>query len=139
MITFFDERDAALFSELKECGLLVPSTAERIHAALGRPESASLDRFLLAGSALVDENAWLCWLIRRHGCSRFGPVRRREDSALPAEVDPLEPNLPYRTTAAAEYMIAVLRPDLREETLRRLKRPRALWAAATLGELNGLR
>lgn len=141
MTPLADKEDAALLAELRECGLVTPATVERISAELGRPESIALDRFLLAGRAWIDGHAWLAWLIRRRGCSRFGPVAANEVVFAAAGSRDLsaEPNLPYRMTADGRTMFAVLRPDRRAATARRVAPGSALWAAATLDELHALR
>jgi hypothetical protein len=51
----------------------------------------------------------------------------------------LDSNLPYRSTAQGRWLIAVLRPDRREESSRRLRGRELLWGAATLAELHELR
>ena len=140
MTPFSDPEDAALVSELRECGLLTPSAAERIDAALGRAEAMTLNRFLLGGRDILDAQAWISWLVRRQDCFRFGPVHWHEHCVGRAPPDlSLEPNLPYRFSADGRPLVAVLRPDRRTATLRRLGAPVALWAAATLGELADLR
>jgi hypothetical protein len=134
------EADGGLLADLKDAGILDPGTMERIHESMGRPESGTLSDFLLAGAELIPENPWLYWLIRRHGCHRFGRV------AWPAEKDTLggvpssgPPNLPYRCTAEGAWMVAVLRPDQLAVTASLLAPRRLLWAAGTLLELRNLR
>ena len=132
--------DHELLAELKEAGILAPDTIERIDASLGRPEAGALDDFLLAGAGVISEKDWLGWLIRRHGCHRFGLVSW-DDEALrwrPAgEIAGC--NLPYRAAADGRPMVAVLRPDQLPATAAVLQGARPLWAAASLEEIRALR
>ena len=134
------DNDDSLLAELKDAEVLDPGSIERIHEAMGRPESGSLTEFLLAGADVIPENPWLTWLIRRHGCHRFGRVSWRQGEAewsvAPAAMGP---NLPYRRTPEGVLLVAVLRPDLLADTAKRLSPHRLLWAAGTLPELRGLR
>jgi hypothetical protein len=132
--------DGELLAELKDAGVLTPAVIDRIHQAMGRPESGGLNDFLLAGAELVPDGPWLSWLIRRHGCHRFGRVFRHEE-APPwiGESPPQDGNLPYRQASAGTLLVAVLRPDLRAGTSRRLAPARLHWAAGTLPELRKLR
>jgi hypothetical protein len=134
------EADSGLLGDLKDAGLLDPGTLERIHESMGRPESGSLTDFLLAGAEFVPEKPWLCWLVRRHGCHRFGRVVwHGEDVGWGADTVPADANLPYRPTPEGNLLVAVLRPDLLAATAGRLAPRRPLWAAGTLLELRELR
>jgi hypothetical protein len=132
--------EESLFADLRDAGVVTPDTINRIDEAMGRPEGTTLDEFLLAGADHIAEADWLYWLIRRHGCHRFGRVRR--DPASPRifpDTPSAELNLPYRTCADGSLLVAVLRPDLREATRERLEGRRLHWAAATLREVRDLR
>jgi hypothetical protein len=134
------DNDDSLLAELKDAEVLDPGSIERIHEAMGRPESGSLTEFLLAGADIIPGNPWLTWLIRRHGCHRFGRVSWRQGEAgwgiAPAAMGP---NLPYRRTTEGVFLVAVLRPDLLAATAKRLSPHRLLRAAGTLSELRDLR
>lgn len=133
------EIDGALAAELRDAGLLAPDIDERIERALGRPEVGTLDDYLLAGADCVPEGPWLAWLIRRHGCHRFGRVGWSEQAgALAADGPPPGGNLPYRRCPGGALLVAVLRPDRRQETVRAHPAGPLLWAAATLRELRAL-
>jgi hypothetical protein len=132
--------DAELLAELREVGLLTPENIERIDLRMGRPESGRLDDFLLAGAEDIPAADWIAWLIRRHGCHRFGPVRWNESCRRAPELDPGDsPNLPYGICRDGGLLVAVLRPDLRDALEKRRLAPRLLWAAATLKESTDLR
>jgi len=144
MIVFEDVRDRELLAELKEVGLVTPITLEAICEQLGSRDEVGLSEFLLAGADLIDVPEWLTWMIRHHGCYRFGPVRLAaslgpegwQDEG-PGEFHRIlhSPNLPYArlpvpAVGRAASLIGVLRPDY----------PIAgLPAAATLPELRELR
>ena len=130
--------DGELMAELRDAGLLAPDVIDRIDAILGRPETGTLNDFLLAGAELVPEKPWLTWLIRRHGCHRFGRVLWPETGAAWTRVElPAAGNLPYRECDDRSLLVAVLRPDLLEET--RLSWPGPQFpAAATLVEIRAL-
>src|ERR1019366_4079099 len=114
--------DGPFFAELRESGILAPDVIDRINESMGRPESGTLNDFLLAGADLIPEKPWLSWLIRRHGCHRFGRVVWHEEALGWAhEGLPPEGNLPFRQNAPGRLLVAVLRPDCREATSRRLK------------------
>ncbi len=140
MMHFIDrDADGALAGELREAGLLAPHLIDRIDAALGRPETGTLDAFLLAGAACIPERAWLSWLIRRHGCHRFGRVAWSDDVAeIARDGFPPEGNLPFRRCADGTLLTALFRPDRREATARRFTSFRLAWAAATLEEVREL-
>ncbi len=145
MIVFEEARDRELLAELKEAGLVTPITLEAICGRLGTREDPGLSEFLLAGFDLIGEADWLTWMIRRHGCYRFGPVQLAADFGSErwqaavggGELPPLpqHPNLPYAllpvpASGRPACLVAVLRPD----------HPVAgLPAAATLKELRELR
>jgi hypothetical protein len=132
--------DGEWMAELKDAGLLAPDGIDRIFKLMGRPEIGTLNEFLLAGADHVPENAWLSWLIRHHGCHRYGKaVWRGEAISWEQNGLPPEGNLPYRQCADNNALIvAVLRPDLLHATGERLK-PRAWYrAAATLREMRDL-
>jgi hypothetical protein len=137
-------RDAAAdgewMAELKDAGLLAPDQIDRIDALMGRPETGTLNEFLLAGAELVAEKAWLSWLIRRHGCHRYGQAVVRDPvSAWPAhDPVPADGNLPFRQCEDRTLLVAVLRPDFLPATGARL--PAQSWhpAAATLREVRDL-
>jgi hypothetical protein len=139
MMHFIDRTvDGELMAELRDVGLLDPALIERIDMALDRPETGTLTEFLLGGADFVAENAWLFWLIRRHGCQRFGPVGwRPEAEPWAREGPPADGNLPYRTCPDAGCLVAVLRPDLLAATARRWPGP-LHRAAATLREMRAL-
>jgi hypothetical protein len=125
-------------AELKDAGLLAPDVIDRIDAILGRPETGTLNEFLLAGAGVIPERPWLTWLIRRHGCHRFGRVAWQGEGAPWAQSEPTEPgNLPYRECDDRSLLVAVLRPDLLGETERRWPGPQHR-AAATLAEIRAL-
>ena len=132
--------DESLFADLRDAGVVTPDAINRIDEAMGRPEGATLDEFLLAGADHIPEADWLYWLIRRHGCHRFGRVRW-DPASLRVIPDPApaDPNLPYRMCREGSLLVAVLRPDLRDATRERLPDRRLLWAAATLREIRTLR
>jgi hypothetical protein len=132
-------RDGCLLAELKEWGLLTPDRMERIDLKLGRPEIGTLNQFLLAGAGIIPEGDWLSWLIRHHGCHRFGRVAWTEETAALAPRGPgPEGNLPYRRGPLGTPMVAILRPDRWEETAGRYGAAGAQRAAATLAELREL-
>jgi hypothetical protein len=132
--------DEILASELREAGILTPDVVERIDATLGRPEHCLLDDFLLSGAGFIRTNEWLSWLIRRHGCHRFGRVVRPVDGSAWTGIGmPADGNIPYRLCADGRLLVAVLRPDKLQATFERLKDSRPLWAAATLREIGDLR
>ena len=134
------EGDDGLLAELKDAGVLDPGSIERIHEAMGRPESGSLTDFLLAGSDVIPEGPWLTWLIRRYGCHRFGRVAWRPGEAeCGVALGAIGPNLPYRWATHGTLMVAVLRPDQLAVTASLLAPRRLLWAAGTLLELRNLR
>jgi hypothetical protein len=141
MMHFLEPRaDADLLAELRDAGLLTPETIERIDVRMGRPESGRLDDFLLAGAGDIPAPDWIAWLIRRHGCHRFGPVRWNEALGRGPQIEPVDsPNLPYGMSRDGGLLVAVLRPDLRSALERRRLAPRLLWAAATLRECADLR
>jgi hypothetical protein len=134
------EEDGVLLGDLKDAGVLDPGTIERIHEAMGRPESGSLTEFFLAGAEFIPEKPWLYWLIRRHSCHRFGRVTwLAEDEAWAGDPVPKDANLPYRQTPEGALLIAVLRPDFLAATAKRLAPRTLLWAAGTPVELRDLR
>ncbi len=139
MIHFVDRAaDGELMAELRDTGVLAPDAIDRIFSSMGRPEKCSLSEFLLAGSDVVPEKAWLEWLIRRHGCHRFGRVGWHPEAAAWAwSGPPPEGNYPYRECADKRLLVAVLRPDLLEATVQRWHAP-LHRAAATLAELRAL-
>jgi hypothetical protein len=130
--------DGELMAELRDAGLLAPDVIDCIDAILGRPETGTLNEFLLAGAELVPEKPWLTWLIRRHGCHRFGRVAWPEQGAAWTRLElPEAGNLPYRECDDGSLLVAVLRPDLLEAT--RLSWPAPQHrAAATLAEMRAL-
>jgi len=144
MINFAAAIDRELLAELKEASLVTPIVLEAIHGRLDDEEHTDLNEFLLAGADLIDEREWLIWMIRRHGCYRFGPVRLAVDAGgerwvqaglADAERIREAANLPYAVLPVPKAgqpacMVAVLRPDLPVSGLR---------AAATLRELRQLR
>ena len=125
-------RDNLLLAELRELGLVTPDVIERIDSALDRPESGTLNGFLLAGADLISEPAWLSWLIRHHGCHRFSRVAWTPSAP---EGPGAEGNLPYSRRKDGDLLVAVLRPDRWEETSQRLAPARLQRAAATLAEI----
>jgi hypothetical protein len=144
MIVFEETRDRELLAELKEAGLVTPITLEAICARLASWEDPGLSEFLLAGAELIDEANWLTWMIRRHGCYRFGPVKLAADfgserwqAVASGELPPVShhPNLPYAllpvpASGRPACLVAVLRPDYPVS---------GLPAAATLTEIRELR
>jgi hypothetical protein len=130
--------DGELMAELRDVGLLAPDTMERINALMGHPETGTLSAFLLAGADLIPEKPWLTWLIRHHGCHRFGRVLWPGGSPIWAQGDlPEEGNLPYRECEDHRLLVAVLRPDFLAATARRW--PETIHrAAATLAEIRAL-
>jgi hypothetical protein len=141
MMHFIDQaRDPAWLSELRESGLVTPDVTERIDAAMGRPESGTLNDFLLAGAEFIPEEPWLSWLIRRHGCHRYSRAVHRDEGTAWKEAGPSpEGNLPFRRGEGSVLLVALLRPDRREETIARHPGATILWAAATLREMRTLR
>jgi hypothetical protein len=138
---FLDPKtDGEFMAELRDASLLPPDILERIDAAMGRPETGTLDELLLAGADAISEPDWIAWLIRRHGCHRFGPVIRAAavGARVHGEVAGLS-NLPYEVSADGGLLMATLRPDRRAEAAERFRAPRLLWAAATLRESRSLR
>lgn len=139
MMHFIDAApDGALLAELKDAGVLTPDVIDRTHGEMGRPETGTLSDFLLSGAGCIPEKPWLYWLIRRHGCHRFGRAVLHGDAvdvAGAAEDD----NLPYRLCSDGSLLVAVLRPDLLEPTVRRLSPRPVHRAAAALSELRDLR
>jgi hypothetical protein len=137
MMHFRDPRaDAGMLAELKEEGILTPDVIARTDAAMGHPESGTLNDFLLAAAVLIPEETWLAWLIRRHGCHRFGRVAWRDEAApwaIPGA--PPDGNLPWRRCADGAILVAVLRPDLLAAARSRLAPCRVHSAAATLNEM----
>ncbi len=130
--------DGELMAELRDAGLLAPDVIERIDALMGRPETGTLNDFLLAGAEIIPEKPWLTWLIRRYGCHRLGRVAWQGESAPWAQGDlPEEGNLPYRECDDRSLLVAVLRPDLLEATMKRWPVP-LHRGAATLGEMRAL-
>jgi hypothetical protein len=148
MIHFIDSaRDGELLAELKDESVLAPDVIARIDESMGRPESGTLNDFLLAGADLIPEKAWLSWLIRRHGCHRFGHVAWLDEAAAWAGGGvPPEGNLPVRRCVDGGILLAVLRPDRLPATVRWLiptvpgqAASRLHLAAATLREMRKLR
>ena len=132
--------DGVFFGELREAGILTPEIIDRIDALMGRPETGTLNDFLLAGADLVPEKTWLTWLIRRHGCHRFGQVSMHEEiRAWATEGPPADCNLPYRRCGNGTILVALLRPDCADAALKRWLQSSLVWAAATLRELSDLR
>jgi hypothetical protein len=139
MMHFMERADGAWLAELREAGLLTPDLTERIDAAMGRPESGTLNDFLMAGADILSAEAWLSWLIRRYGCHRFGRAVWREEAASWAcSPAPADGNLPLRTCADGSLVVAVLRPDRREATAGRYPERKLHWAAASLREMRDL-
>ena len=140
MIHFLDpQADGELLAELKDEGVLTPDVIARTEASMGRPESGTLNAFLLAGADFIPERTWLAWLIRRHGCHRFGRVLWDDGAAAwAARGLPADGNLPYRTCPDGAVLVAILRPDLSAATGTRLKPARMHPAAATLAEIRAL-
>ena len=127
--------DGPLLAELKEAGILSPDVVPRIDAVLGPRECASLNQYLLAGAEFIAEAGWLAWLIRRHGCHRFGRVVWHPDAAPWVQGElPAHGNLPYRSAGDGGALVAVLRPDRMDSG----NPATAHWAAATLGEVAAL-
>jgi hypothetical protein len=141
MMHFVDAAaDGPWLAELREAGLLAPHLLERIDAALGRPETGTLDELLLAGADWIPERAWLAWMIRRHGCHRFGSPAWTGDLADLARGGlPAAGNLPYLRCPDGTLLTALFRPDRREATLRGFQPRRLAWAAATPAEVRELR
>jgi hypothetical protein len=132
--------DSPLYTELKECGLLPPDVVDRIETKLNRPESGTLDHYLLAGADAISEPDWLRWLVRHHGCHRFGPVAWRDDAAMWARPDiASEPNRPFRRSLDGNPVIAVMRPDRWARTAAGYAGYRPERAAATLAEIRELK
>jgi hypothetical protein len=130
--------DGELMAELRDAGLVAPDAIERIDALMGRPETGTLNEFLLAGAAVIPERPWLTWLIRRHGCHRFGRVAWPGEAGAWARAElPADGNLPYRECEDHSLLLAVLRPDLLAATGRRWP-GRLHRAAATLAEIRAL-
>jgi hypothetical protein len=139
MLHFPDAVDREWLAEIKDAGLLAPDAIERIHGLMGRPESAPLNDFLIAGAGVVAEGPWLSWLIRRHGCHRHGkPTGPLALPLAPSEGIPPDGNLAYRRGADSSILVAVLRPDLLPATAQRLA---GGWhrSAVTLREMGALR
>jgi len=131
--------DGELMAELRDAGVLAPDMIDRIEAAMGRPECGTLNDFLLAGADIIPAQPWLSWLIRRHGCHRFGRVAWHDEAGAWVRDGPsADGNLPFRRGAPDCALVAVLRPDCREATSRWVKVPRLHWAAGTLGEIRQL-
>jgi len=131
--------DNPLVAELKETGVLTPDVIERIDLAAGRPETGTLNEFLLAGAEFIPQRDWLSWLIRRHGCHRFGTVAWRAEAGGWARAEPgPEGNLPYGRGLDGNPIVAVLRPDRWRETAARFGQFSPHRAAATLGEIREL-
>jgi len=131
--------DGELFGELREAGILTPEVIDRIDALMERPETGTLNNFLLAGADLVPEKTWLTWLIRRHGCHRFGRVSLHDEMLGWRRDGPaLDGNLPYRRATDGSVFVAVLRPDLKEGAVKGWPMSRLMWAAASLRELSDL-
>jgi hypothetical protein len=107
---------------------------------MGRPESGTLNEFLLAGADFISENNWISWLIRRYGCHRFTrAVWRNECAAWARDSLPPDGNLPYRRCDDGAVLVAVLRPDRREVTAKRFGEQTTIhWSASTLRELRDL-
>ena len=141
MMHFVDAaRDSPLLAELRDEGVLAPDVVSRIDEALGRPETGTLCDFLLAGAPFIPETPWLSWLIRRHGCHRFGRALWCGDGEEWACGEaPPGSNLPYRSCADGSILVAVLRPDLMDATAARLGSRRLHRAAATPAEIRALR
>ncbi len=132
--------DGPCLAELREVGLLTPDIIEKIDSGMGRPETGVLNEFLLAGADFVSESAWLTWLIRRHGCHRFGRVQWNTETATWIKgADSTDGNLPYRRCADGALLVAVLRPDAMPATSQRWPHVHLHSAAATLRELRELR
>lgn len=133
-------RDGGFIAELRDAGILTPDAIERIDAAMGRPETGTLTDFLLAGADIVPERTWLTWLIRRHGCHRFGRVEWNREIAprIPNRMS-IGENLPYRACADGSLLVAVLRPDRLTEDIEQFAPQRCIKAAVTLREARELR
>jgi len=138
---FLDPKtDGEFMAELRDAGLLPPDVLECIDAVMGRPETGTLDELLLAGAEAISEPDWIAWLIRRHGCHRFGPVgwAAAAGARVHGEFAGIS-NLPYDVSADGGLLMATLRPDRRAETAEHFGATRLLWAAATLRESRALR
>jgi hypothetical protein len=132
--------DNEMLAELRDALVLSPDVIERIDSAMGRPESGTLNDFLLAGAEIVPERPWLFHLIRRHGCHRFGRVGWHGEAAPCSGGGwPDDGNAPYRRCADGSFLLAILRPDHLPATLGRMKPARLHRAAATLCEIRDLR
>jgi hypothetical protein len=132
-------RDGTLLTELKEFGILTPQVMEKIDRELERPETGTLNEFLLAGADFISEPDWLTWLIRQHECHRFGRALSQDETLAFAPGGPgPEGNPPFRRDAEGHPLVAVLRPDRWEETVARLGGTAPLRAAATLAEVREL-
>jgi hypothetical protein len=140
MIRPRDSADAALLADLKDAGLLTPDILEGMEIAADRPEDGTLNEYLLAGAKLVSEEAWLLWLIRRHGCHRYGRIGWRDEALTWARSGlPPEGNLPFRPCADGQHaLLAVMRPDRIVASERRYPGTTWLRAAATLTEMRDL-
>jgi len=141
MLHFLDAAtDGEWMAELKDAGLLAPDQIDRIDALMGRPETGTLNEFLLAGAEVVPEKAWLSWLIRHHGCHRYGrAVDRGAVIRWPGgDPVPADGNLPFRQCEDGTLLVAVLRPDRLPATGARLSAPAWHPAAATLREVRDL-
>ena len=141
MMHFIDAAtDGRLMAELRDEGVLAPDVISRIDEAMGRPESGTLSDFLLAGAAHIPGKPWLTWLIRRHGCHRFGRVAWAGDAQEWACGNPPPgPNPPYRSCPDGSLLVAILRPDLVDATDARFAPRRLHRAAATPVEVAALR
>ena len=131
--------DNEQMAALRDAGILTPSVIEKINAILGLRESGTLNEFLLAGADVISPEPWLAWLVRRHGCHRFGRVLFRDDAidlGRPGIAE--ESNLPYRRAASGSPMVALMRPDLFAATAKRLGGCNIYKAAATLPEIRAL-
>lgn len=136
----FIPRDNECLAELRDMGVLTPSTLEQINARLGRPERCDLIEFLLGGADLISEGLWLTWLIRRHECHRFGRVKWKETMIALEKGGPLgDGNLPYQRCADGSLLVAVMRPDLLSSAISFWKTPALHLAATTLPEMHELR
>jgi hypothetical protein len=131
--------DGPFFAELRESGILAPDIIDRIDSDMGRPETGCLNDFLLAGAELIPDKMWLAWLIRRHGCHRFGRVSWHDEIAPLARTETaIGGNLPYRKCQNGSLLVAVLRPDRCKTTMERWPATQLWWAAGTLNELREL-
>lgn len=139
MMHFTERADGEWLAELKEAGLLTPDVTERIDAAMGRPESGTLNDFLMAGADIIPAEAWIFWLIRRFACHRFGQAVWKDPAVVWARGPaPPDGNLPLRCCANGALVVAVLRPDLREATAERYPGRKLHWSAASLREMRDL-